>query len=231
LDEAPEFKVNVLQALREPLEDRNITIVRAEGPVKLPADFQLLLAANPCPCGKLGSRREQGGSRQAEAACSCSATEISRYWRKVGGALLDRIEIRVPVFSSNADEMVAPSASCAPGATGAPEETSAVIAARVSQAVAVQRLRFAGTPVRRNAAMGPALIEKHCALSGSAQTAFFAAIEKLKFSGRALHGVLRLARTIADLDGKDTITALHILEAVQHRRYGDDPFDILEVYK
>jgi magnesium chelatase family protein len=209
LDEAPEFRANVLQALREPLEDRVITISRAEGPVRLPADFQLILAANPCPCGRLGS---PGSARD----CFCGAEEIHRYWRKFGGALLDRVELRAAVQAPRPDQM---------GAGG--EESSAVLARRVGRAVEIQRDRFRGTGLRRNARLPPAMLGRCCPLSPPADQALRRAAEKLGLSGRAFHGALRVARTIADLEGRDTIQAEHILEAIEHRRLGDDPYDIL----
>jgi magnesium chelatase family protein len=221
LDEAPQFRVNVLQALREPLEDRFVTISRANGQVKLPADFQLLLAANPCPCGKLGVEAKGHEDARGNAAdheqCFCSGDEIYRYWRRFGGALLDRVELRVAVHAPSIDALSAKHGS---------EETSEAIRLRVSAAVALQRRRFKGTRIRRNAAMTPGLIEQYCTMDDDARHALRAAAEQLRISGRAYHGILRTARTIADLDGKDSIAARHILEAVQHRRLGDDPYDV-----
>jgi magnesium chelatase family protein len=215
LDEAPEFRANILQALREPLEDRVISISRADGSVRLPANFQLILAANPCPCGKLGMI-EGGHSGNSGAICFCSPEEIHRYWRKFGGALLDRVELRVMVTQSGA-----------PLTGSSAEEPSATAAERVLRAVEMERLRFQDTAIRRNAAMTPSCIERYCALSGEAERALNAAEVKLGFSGRAIHGVLRVARTIADLEGTDVIKTVHILEAVQHRRLGDDPYDVM----
>jgi len=217
LDEAPEFKKNVLQALREPLEDRVISISRAEGPVRLPAEFQLLLASNACPCGRLGIGRES-------SECLCSPEEISRYWRKFGGALLDRVEIRAAVTPPNISEIGGPQ-------SGARErgvrERSADIAKRVQAAVAIQRQRYQGTGIRRNALLPAGKIEALCPMSEQARGAFHKALAHLGLSGRAYHGILRVARTIADLDGKDVIDTVHILEAVQHRRYGEDPYEII----
>ena len=252
LDEAPEFRLTVLQSLREPLEDRVITIVRAEGPLRLPADFQLILAANSCPCGRLGTTlpgtgssrgsevargsegtlgNEGAGSSETcpaealnntgESGCFCTPDEIRRYWRKLGSALLDRIELRVPVV--------------APGVLSSrtePEESSAEIRKRVLAAVSIQRERFktrlsSAREVRRNARMFPGQIEKFCPLTDRAAGAFNIAASRLGLSGRACHGVLKIARTIADLEGKDSLDTVHILEAIQHRRYGDDPYDII----
>jgi magnesium chelatase family protein len=211
LDEAPEFKINVLQALREPLEDRVISISRAEGPVRLPAEFQLLLAANACPCGRLGMRHNEHGE------CLCSPEEIYRYWRKFGGALLDRIEIRAAVVPPKISEIGKPHSG----------EHSADIARRVQAAVAIQRQRFNGTGIRRNALIPAGKIETLCPMNEQAQAAFQKALAHLGISGRAYHGILRVARTIADLDGKEVIDTVHILEAVQHRRYGEDPYEIV----
>jgi magnesium chelatase family protein len=225
LDEAPEFKANVLQALREPLEDRVISISRAEGPVRLPAEFQLLLAANSCPCGRLGMRNSDFSS----GGCLCSHEEIRRYWRKFGGALLDRIELRVAVIPPKISEM---------GGSAAPDllyksdnggERSRDIAQRVLTAVEIQRQRYKGAGIRRNALLPAGRIQTFCPMSHQAESALHKALARLGLSGRAYHGVLRIARTIADLEGRETITTEHILEAVQHRRYGEDPFEILSI--
>ena len=210
LDEATEFRVPVLQSLREPLEDRLITIVRAEGPMRLPADFQIILAANSCRCGHLG-KNEPGGS-----GCFCTPDEIRRYWRKLGSALLDRIALRVPVRAPGA---------LMPGGEG--EERSAAVAGRVLAATEAQRERFKGSGIRRNSRMLPGQIETFCPLAGKASEALSHAATKLNLSGRACHGILKVARTIADLEGKAALEAVHILEAVQHRRFGDDPYDII----
>jgi magnesium chelatase family protein len=233
LDEAPEFRSPVLQALREPLEDQVVTISRAGSSVRLPAAFQLILASNPCPCGRLGLRETDlsedvpGDFRDiapgkipvwdelSGGGCFCSPEEVNRYWRRIGSALLDRIELRVPVTPPSLGEM-----------TGAPGESSALIAGRVAKAVAIQRERLPGT-VRRNARIPPGLVEHCCPLSPCGAKALRTAVTKLAFTGRAYHGILRLARTIADLEGQDTIDMVHILEAVEHRRRGDDPYDVL----
>ncbi|MDR0450611.1 MAG: YifB family Mg chelatase-like AAA ATPase, partial [Treponema sp.] len=210
LDEAPEFRSNVLQALREPLEDRVITISRADGPVRLPADFQLLIAANTCPCGRLGMRPpdsglhlpdipvqgENAGSGGVETAlriesrntswgaegCYCSAQEIRRYWRKFGAALLDRIELRAGVIPPEAGKL----------RTG-PSESSREIAVRVRKAVEIQRRRFRDTGLRRNAGMPPAMLARFCSMPEKTESILQQAVEKLGLSGRACHGVLRVA--------------------------------------
>ena len=216
LDEAPEFRTPVLQSLREPLEDRVITIVRAEGPLKLPADFQLILAANSCPCGRLGSSAPAEPAGSSGSCCLCTPDEVLRYWRKLSGALLDRIDLRIPVSTPGV---------LSPGVKG--EESSAEIRKRVTAAVEVQRERFKGQGIRRNARMSPGQIDKFCPLTDKAAEAFTLAASRLGLSGRACHGIIKIARTIADLEGKETIDTVHILEAVQHRRFGDDPYDVL----
>jgi magnesium chelatase family protein len=230
LDEAPEFRINVLQALREPLEDRVITISRAEGPVRLPADFQLFLAANPCPCGRFGmasaglasdpfSPAESDPKRRPHssgAGCFCTPEEINRYWRKFSGALLDRVELRVAVMPPETSRL---------GKDG--EEPAEAAARRVLQAVLIQRERFKGTKIRRNAGMPAELVERCCVLAPEAQNVLQVAMDKLRLSARAYHGSLRVARTIADLENEETIKSDHILEAIQHRRMGDDPYDVL----
>jgi magnesium chelatase family protein len=236
LDEAPEFRSHILQALREPLEDQVITISRAEASVRLPAAFQLILAANPCPCGRLGMR---GTDADGALNCFCSPEEVNRHWRRFGSALLDRIELRVPVLPPRLGEM-----------TGPKGESSAAIARRVNRAVEVQRLRLDGlfppsrgekaqapslslpgaVPFerpRRNARIPADLMERCCPLSERGEQALKTAVAKLALSGRAYHGILRVARTIADLEGRDGIGMDHVLEAVEHRRRGDDPYDIL----
>jgi len=216
LDEAPEFRAPVLQALREPLEDHLITIVRAEGPLKLPADFQLILAANGCPCGRLGANPLESDFGDMGSGCFCAPDEIHRYWKKLGSALLDRIDLRVPLNSpgvlANASEG---------------EESSDTIRKRVEAAIEIQTERFKDSGVRRNARMHPAQIEKFCHLSRKPMESFHIASAKLSLSGRACHGILKVSRTIADLEQSDSITTVHVLEAIQHRRYGDDPYDII----
>jgi magnesium chelatase family protein len=148
--------------------------------------------------------------------CLCGSEEIQRYWKKIGAPLLDRIELRVPVLAPDLEAF-----------SGEREESSEETAKRVLAAVEIQKERFKGTGIRRNARMSPAKIEESCALTDRAREAFKEAAAMLGFSGRAYHAVLKVARTIADLEGKDPLDTVHILEAVQHRRLGDDPYDIL----
>jgi magnesium chelatase family protein len=148
--------------------------------------------------------------------CLCSPEEIQRYWKKIGAALLDRIELRVPV-----------PAPCPEAFSKGGEESSEKTAKRVLAAAEIQKERFKGTGIRRNARMSPALIEQFCPLTSRARAAFEEAAALLGFSGRAYYAVLKAARTIADLEGKDSLDTVHVLEAVQHRRLGSDPYDIL----
>ncbi|MDR1429627.1 MAG: YifB family Mg chelatase-like AAA ATPase [Spirochaetaceae bacterium] len=233
LDEAPEYRSPVLRALREPLEDRVVTISRAEGPLRLPADFQLILAANPCPCGRLGipiisgepdgtqpggtqpDNTQPGAKSAGFSGCFCAPDEIYRYWRKIGAPLLDRIELRVPVL---------PGSSTLTGKSG---ESSPDIARRVCRAVEIQRERYKNTPVRRNSRMTPAMLDRFCGLDSRTRQLFAAAVKQLGLSGRACHAILKTARTIADLEAGETIKELHLLEAIEHRRLGNDPYDIL----
>jgi magnesium chelatase family protein len=222
LDEGTQFKTNVLQSLREPLEDGQVTISRAEGPVHLPADFQLIIAANTCPCGRLGIRSAQGQGNSlllaaGNRSCVCTIDEVYRYWRKFGNALLDRIELRVAVLPP---KLVT---------EGSQSEASKSIKERTIKAASIQQTRFKNTHIRRNARMTPGMIGQYCVLKDDALHAFNKAIELLTLSGRACHSILKVSRTIADLEGSSEIKAVHILEAVEHRRMGDDPYDILSL--
>ncbi|MFQ3547973.1 MAG: ATP-binding protein [Termitinemataceae bacterium] len=220
LDEAPEFRTSVLKALREPLEDGVITIARAEGSLELPAEFQLILVANPCPCGRLGQQ-----SPGSPSLCFCSDEEIHRHWQRLGSALLDRIEIRIPVLPEPSKVV----GSLQSRAVESRSESSSVIAARVRAAIDVQRRRFRGTSVRRNARMGPAMVEKYCALAPGPARSLQDLLYGSGLSNRALHGILRLARTIADLAGRDEINLADLEEAVSFRKAGEDPYEVLNV--
>lgn len=207
LDEAPEFRKNILQSMREPIEVGQVHIVRAGQSYWFPADFQLIMAANPCPCGNLG---------RDEKICMCGTAEIERYWRRIGGALLDRIDIRVPL------KPVSPSTILEKGG-----ESSFDLRKRIDNAVSIQKNRFQkenAAAHRRNGQIPSSKIQKHCRLSDEAESAFTKAVEKLCLSSRACHSVLKISRTIADLEENETVGKEHILEAVQHRRYGDGDY-------
>jgi magnesium chelatase family protein len=209
LDEAAEFHSDVLQALREPMEEGRVSLVRAGSIARFPAAFQLVMAANPCPCGNLGRKGR---------ACLCSIQELQRYRRKLGGPLLDRIDLRVPVEPTPPDLLLGP-----------PGESGAEVRARVESARRVQRERYGddsaflkgSRAMPLNARLEPALVERFCPLGPDAARAFHYAVQRLSLSSRACHSVLKVARTIADLAGQEDIEEEQVIEAVQHRRFGD----------
>lgn len=197
LDELPEFSPRVLEVLRQPLEDRVVTISRASGAVTFPASFLLVAAMNPCPCGYHGD---------PVRPCTCSAHEVTRYQKRISGPLLDRIDIHLHVPRVEYDKL-------ADHRTGEP---SAAVRARVEAARAVQLRRF-GDPRRLNSDMTPPEIRRYCRLDEAGERLLRTAVERLGLSARAYHRVLKLARTIADLAGEERITAVHVAEALQYR--------------
>jgi len=201
LDEAPEFKQSLLQALREPVEAEKVIIARAASTLWFPASFQLVLAANPCPCGNLGNETK---------VCLCSSTEVYKYWKRLGGALLDRIDIRVPLKPVPTAEL-----------TGEKAISSTEVRLRVGAAVKIQKARYQGLGFSSNSRIPAGLLDKFCALDQKCTNTLHKAVNKLAISSRACHSILKIARTIADLAGSEAILEDHLLEAVQHRRYGD----------
>lgn len=198
LDEIPEFQSKVLEVLRQPLEDGTIHIARATASLSYPARFQLIAAMNPCPCGYY---------RDPNHECNCSTNQIRGYLEKISHPLLDRIDIHVEVRPVTLEEMREKD-------TG---ESSRVIRSRVEAARARQRKRFEGGPILSNAHIHDRDVEKHCALSPSCQKILDAAYHKYKFSGRSIHKILKVARTIADLADHDEICESDILEAVRYK--------------
>jgi magnesium chelatase family protein len=198
LDELPEFGQNVLEVLRQPLEDKVVTISRAQGTITYPANFMLVAAMNPCPCGFYGDPVRE---------CTCSATAISRYQKRISGPLLDRIDIHVEVPRVDYEKL----------ADKRQVETSVAIRARVQAARERQLQRLAGTKLTCNAEMGPAQVHDCCNVEPSAEKLLKAAMQQLHLSARAFHRVLKLARTIADLSGCEVIAANHVAEAIQYR--------------
>ncbi len=195
LDELPEFDRKVLEVLREPLESGHITISRAARQTDFPCRFQLVAAMNPCPCGYLGHPKR---------ACRCTPDAIARYQGRISGPLLDRIDLQLSVPATSADTLL--------GAANG--ESSATIALRVT----VARQRQCERQGKANALLDVADIERHCHPDTAAAALLRAAIEKLDWSARAYHRVLKVARTIADLDGADDISSAHAAEAIQYRR-------------
>ncbi len=198
LDELPEFGQNVLEVLRQPLEDKVVTISRAQGTITYPANFMLVASMNPCPCGYYGDPVRE---------CTCSATAISRYQKRISGPLLDRIDIHVEVPRVDYEKL----------ADKRKVEDSATICKRVQAARERQLQRFLGTKLTCNAEMGPAEVRDFCQVDPAAEKLLKAAMQQLHLSARAFHRVLKLARSIADLAESDMIAANHVAEAVQYR--------------
>ncbi|HVA93742.1 MAG TPA: YifB family Mg chelatase-like AAA ATPase [Candidatus Dormibacteraeota bacterium] len=199
LDELPEFERNVLEVMRQPLEEGSVTISRAAMSLTFPARFMLAAAMNPCPCGFFGDSTRQ---------CHCSPPQIQRYVSKISGPLIDRIDIHIEVPAVKYKEL---------RATGAVEESSAV-RERVCSARARQTARYAGEKkVFSNAQMPPKLIRKFCAISEDGEKMLETAIARLGLSARAHDRILKVARTIADLDASENLETRHLAEAIQYR--------------
>lgn len=198
LDELPEFHRDVLEALRQPLEDGFITVCRAAGTLNFPANFILIGAMNPCPCGKL---------TDPEQECVCTPSQIIKYKRKISGPLLDRIDLYVEVPRIKYDKLTSEKVS----------EESAKIKQRVQKARKIQEQRFNQENILTNNQMNPQQIKKYCQLDLDAQEIIKRAVDNLHLSARAYHRVLKLARTIADLTGENKIKSQHIAEALQYR--------------
>ena len=199
LDEMPEFERNVLEVLRQPLEDQKVTISRAAMSLTFPASFMLVAAMNPCPCGFYGDHTRE---------CRCTLPQIQRYISKISGPLLDRIDIHINVPAVKVSELSAPHEDA---------ETSESIRSRVVQAREIQQQRFRTGHLYCNAQMTPRLIRQHCQLEPSSQQLLERAIMKLGLSARAYDRILKVSRTIADLEGVEQITDNHISEAVNYR--------------
>ncbi|OGN98201.1 MAG: magnesium chelatase [Chloroflexi bacterium RBG_13_51_36] len=198
LDEFPEFGHITLESLRQPIEDRTITVSRAHGSVTFPASFMLVAAMNPCPCGYYGDPFKE---------CKCSSGEISRYHKRISGPLLDRIDIFVDVPHIDYEKLTEDKIG----------ESSDKVRARVKSAHEVQVERFRATKLKCNADMTPKEVKEFCTVEPAAQNLLRAAMKQLHLTGRAFHRILKLSRTIADLENSDIIKTHHMAEALQYR--------------
>lgn len=201
LDELPEFDKSALETLRQPLEDGFVTITRAAGTLTLPSRFMLVCAMNPCKCGWYG---------HPSGRCTCSENQVEQYMRRISGPLLDRIDMYIEVPSVEYEAMRRKDTP----------ESSAVIRQRVNAAREVQKQRFAGTEVSCNAYMTPAMIGRYCQLDDAGERLMQGAFDRLGLTGRSHDRILRMARTIADLEGSEHIEASHLAEAIQFRSSG-----------
>ncbi|HVR10935.1 MAG TPA: YifB family Mg chelatase-like AAA ATPase [Thermoanaerobaculia bacterium] len=197
LDELPEFRRDTLEALRQPLEEGLVSVVRARARLLFPARFALLAAMNPCPCGHLGDPRH---------ACTCLAPQIERYRGRISGPLLDRIDLHVEMPAISLLELRSP-----------PGEPSATVARRIAAARARQLARFGAGVSPVNAAMTPDDLRRHCRLDAAGQRLLDDAFQRLGLSARAFDRILKVARTIADLEGAASLGTAHLAEAIQYR--------------
>ncbi len=198
LDEFPEFRRDVMEALRQPIEDSKVTISRVAGTLTYPSSIMLVAAMNPCPCGFYGHPTRQ---------CSCSAQAVHKYLSKISGPMLDRIDLHVEVPPVEYNDL----------SSNSKEESSAEIKARVNKARQLQAERYKGTGITCNARLTPALIRKYCVLADDASQYLALSFERLGMSARAYDRILKVARTIADLDGCNIIEKRHIFSAISFR--------------
>lgn len=199
LDEMPEYSRNVIETLRQPLEDGVITVSRLNQTIEYPANFILIASMNPCPCGYYGSKNK---------TCKCTTSQIYNYLNKISGPILDRIDLHVEVDSISYDDLSSESK----------EESSEAIKERVSKARNIQNERFKNySKIHNNAQMNSLLCKKHCQISNEANLIVKQAFERFNMSARAYNRILKVARTIADLDGSDNIELEHIIEAINYR--------------
>lgn len=200
LDEFPEFQHHVLEALRQPLEERTITVARASGSVSFPADFMLIAAMNPCPCGNLSSQT---------TPCVCTPGVIAKYQRKISGPLLDRIDLHIEVANVDVKKIDAEG--------NPPHQESAAMRARVEAARVMQRERLDPEGITTNSAMNLLQLKKYCRLDDVTKKILRDAYDRFRMSVRSYYRIIKLSRTIADLAPSERITADHILEALQYR--------------
>lgn len=199
LDELPEFNKSVIEVLRGPLEDKSVTISRLNSSISYPCNFMFIASMNPCPCGFYGSSTRE---------CTCKDYQIKRYINKISGPLLDRIDIHIEVQGIKYEKL---------GNENIVSESSYEIRKRVNHARQIQFNRYKDYGIFSNSELTPKLIKKYCILSASGKKILEAAFERLGLSARAYSRILKVARTIADLDGADEIGVSHISEAIQYR--------------
>lgn len=198
LDEILEFKPDILELMRSPLEDFKVTINRVFNTITYPCNFMLVASMNPCPCGYYASQIKE---------CSCSADQISRYLNRLSGPLLDRIDIHIEVQPVSYETLT----------NSRPIESSKEIKKRVNMARVMQLKRYQNEGIYSNSQLTTALTSKYCFLSDECKTLLSKAFDKLKLSTRAHDRILKVARTIADLDGSQFIKTNHLAEAIQYR--------------
>ncbi|MCH8186585.1 MAG: ATP-binding protein, partial [Chloroflexi bacterium] len=201
LDELPEFGHAALEALRQPLEDKLVTISRAQGSITYPTNFMLVAAMNPCPCGFASDPVKE---------CTCTPSAVSRYKKRISGPLLDRIDLFVEVPRVEYEKLVEPSGA----------ETSAHVRERIQGARRRQHERFDDKRIITNAEMGPVEVWDYCQIDDSARGLLQAAMKQMHMSARGFHRILKVSRTIADLSGADTIGVAQLAEALQYRPTG-----------
>lgn len=207
LDELPEYKRSALEVMRQPLEDRKVTVARAQSTVEYPASFMLVAAMNPCPCGHYGENNPAH-------PCTCTPAQVHRYLSKISGPLLDRIDIQCTIQAVSYDQL----------REQQPGESSAVMRERVVRARRVQQERFAGMGIHCNAQMTPQMLRTYCQLDADCDKLMEFSMNKLGLSARAYDRVLKVARTIADLAASPAIEKAHLLEALSYRSLDRDTF-------
>jgi len=206
LDETPEFRKSILQCLREPVENGKVYLARAGKNCWFPADFQIVMAANPCPCGNRGKE---------DSVCCCTDIDVYRYWKRIGGALIDRIDIRVPVMPVESEILTENS-----------NDSGEEYYKMVQNAVDIQKERFKNFAYKRNSRIPPSECNMFIKLSENSKDILSKAVKKFSFSSRAVHSTMKLARTFSDMKGNSSANIEHesLLEAIQLRRYGDRDF-------
>ena len=198
LDELPEFRRDVMEAMRQPLEDGSVTISRVAGSLTYPSEVMLVAAMNPCPCGFFGHPTKQ---------CTCSPAAVRKYLSKISGPMLDRIDLHIEVPPVNYGELNSTSK----------EESSAEIRERVNRARRIQAERYRGTGVTCNARLTPAMLKKYCVPDAAAEEYLRLSFDRLGMSARAYDRILKVARTVADLSGSEKIKKEHIFSAISFR--------------